>query len=472
MAGKHLLQGLIKWSMREPWVDRFEQTLEDHLAPTCDETGLEIDEIAPTIGEELFMSTVWACAFEDFLTREFDDGENATDDYLKRRGWKETASVRTYMAALRNSTMSLYEVSDVVRDSSFRARDLIRGGEPVLVSERAATRSLKPWDRIAARVVQVGSRTQICGGVLVFEHETAEALLEGWRGYRNLSKDEKRALAKDAVGESFDDETIADLSPTEMLRTSGSIFTTFWLTDLIDQVREPSIPELRNADGHELVLCEVRYPIARGTTADDVRSVLEARSEFSPASATSWNWLSPGKPTAPPRDAEEQSQESLTFETWHEDGRLVLGNVGLEERALVLAVNSVKRSEIGRALLSEILGGRIGKPSVKTESIEQIMASRHAAAPHKLDIPEDEPRAIIHNQLDRHYRDVLDQPVPMLGGETPRAAVKTDSGRIKVVDWLKMMENRTAKSAEPDSPMATYSFGWLWTELGISDLRR
>ena len=74
--------------------------------------------------------------------------------------------------------------------------------------------------------------------------------------------------------------------------------------------------------------------------------------------------------------------------------------------------------------------------------------------------------------VDGHYRDVLDQPVPMLGGETPRAAVKTDSGRIKVVDWLKMMENRTAKSAEPDSPMATYSFGWLWTELGINDLRR
>ena len=68
--------------------------------------------------------------------------------------------------------------------------------------------------------------------------------------------------------------------------------------------------------------------------------------------------------------------------------------------------------------------------------------------------------------LDRHYRDALDQPVRMLGGETPRAAVKTDSGRIKLVEWLKMMENRTARSADPNSPMANYSFGWLWTELG------
>ena len=127
MANKHKLEGLIKWSMRERWADRFEQVLEDHLMPTCEETGLEINDVVAAIGEDLFMSTVWACAFEDFLTREFDDGENAIDDYLKRRGWKETASVRTYMAALRNSTMSLYEVGDIVRGTSFRARDLIRG---------------------------------------------------------------------------------------------------------------------------------------------------------------------------------------------------------------------------------------------------------------------------------------------------------------------------------------------------------
>ena len=54
--------------------------------------------------------------------------------------------------------------------------------------------------------------------------------------------------------------------------------------------------------------------------------------------------------------------------------------------------------------------------------------------------------------MDRHYCDVLDQPVPVLGGETPRAAVKTDSGLIKVVEGLKMMENRTAKSADRDGP--------------------
>jgi hypothetical protein len=90
----------------------------------------------------------------------------------------------------------------------------------------------------------------------------------------------------------------------------------------------------------------------------------------------------------------------------------------------------------------------------------------------QLDIPEEESCAIIHDHVDRHYRSVLDQPIPMLGGESPRAAVRTESGRIKVADWLKMIENRTARSAVHDSAMANYSFGWLWTELGIDELRR
>ena len=470
MASKHLLQGLIKWSTRKRWADEFEQVFEDHLMPVCAETGLEIDDIVSMIGEDLFMSTVWACAFEDFLTREF-DGANAVDDYLKRRGWKETASVRAYMAALRDSAMSLYEVSDIVRDTSFRARDLVRGGEPILIRERSATRSLKPWDRIAARVVQVGPQMQICGGVLVFEHDTADAFLEAWHGLGKLSKDERRQLAIEVFGHEVRDGEIADLSPTEKLRASGSIFTSFWLIEMIDRVRNPALADLRNAEGDELMACEARYRLTPGTTADDIRAVLETRPELRPSSATSWNWISREEPCKAVR-ANKRSKKAMTFETQLDDGVLVLGNVDLEDEALVLAVNSEERCETGCTLLSAILGKHVGQVSIRTESIEQMMESHRAAIPHQLDIPDEERCAIIHDYMDRHYHDVLDQPVPMLGDKTPRAAVKTKKGRTKVVDWLKMMENRTAKSANPHDPMANYDFGWLWTELGISELRR
>ena len=64
--------------------------------------------------------------------------------------------------------MSLYEVSEMVPGKSFLARDLIRGGDPVKVSEGTATNTLKQWDRIAARIVPVLGKTVLAGGLLPF----------------------------------------------------------------------------------------------------------------------------------------------------------------------------------------------------------------------------------------------------------------------------------------------------------------
>jgi len=466
MARRHLLEGLMKWATREPWRDRFEAVLEDHVLPTCDETGLEFDDIVETLGEDLFMSAVWACAFEDLLTREFEDGSNIVDDYLKRRGWKETASVRAYIAALRDSVVSLYEVSDVVLDESFRARDLVRGGEPVLISERSATRTLKQWDRFAGRVVQVGQRTQISGAVLPFEYETSEDLIKGLRSIGKLTRKEKKELAK-VIGKDFDPAVIDNLSETERLGAVSSMFTTCWLLDAIDRTK-PEMPDLRNADGDEVLQCTVSYPLADGTADADVRVALDSCADLRPATATHWNWIRREKRAAASA-ARARPSKSLTIETTRDDGALVLGGVELDGRTLVLSVNSLERSERGIELLSAILGERVGQPLVVTETVEQMLASRNAGAPRPVDLSEEEQRAIVHDYLDRHYRDTLDQPVPSLGNKSPRAAVKTASGRAKVADWLKMMENRTAKS---DGAMASYSFDWMWTELGIAELRR
>jgi hypothetical protein len=156
----------------------------------------------------------------------FHDGSNVVDDYLKRKGWKEGASTRAHMAALRTSVMSLYEVSDIVRDTSFRARDLVRGGEPVLISEQSATRSLEQWDRIATRVVQVGSRTQISGAVLPFDRDASEELLKSLGKLAKRAKKEKRKFS-DLIGRGVDDPAIAkEFSETAVLRAVTPTITT------------------------------------------------------------------------------------------------------------------------------------------------------------------------------------------------------------------------------------------------------
>ncbi|WP_275187204.1 hypothetical protein [Bradyrhizobium sp. CSA112] len=330
---------------REEWRDQFEAVLEEHVLPTCEETDLEPGDILSIVGKDLFMSTVWACAFEDMLTREFDDGSNIVDDYLKHRGWKETATVRAYITALRNSVVSLYEVSDVVLDKSFRARDLVRGGDPVLISERSATRSLKQWDRFAGRVIQVGQQAQISGAVLPYEYETSEDLIEGLRSMGKLTRKEKQALARE-IGEDFDPVAIARLSETQRLRAVSAVFTTYWLLDAIDRTLQPKTPDLRNTDGDELKQCTACYPLANGTAEDDIRTALDSCADLRPVTATQWNWVRP-KTRAVAAAARARPSKSLTIESTCDDGALSLGSLELNGRTLVLSVNSLERSEQG-----------------------------------------------------------------------------------------------------------------------------
>ena len=74
--------------------------------------------------------------------------------------------------------------------------------------------------------------------------------------------------------------------------------------------------------------------------------------------------------------------------------------------------------------------------------------------------------------MDRHYRETLDQPVGALNEQTPREAAKTPKGRRMLVDWLKFIENHSGQQPDPNDPMATYDFAWLWAELGVERLRK
>ena len=84
-------------------------------------------------------------------------------------------------------------------------------------------------------------------------------------------------------------------------------------------------------------------------------------------------------------------------------------------------------------------------PLVERQSIEQMMASsREHSEQDIVRLPPDEERSIVQALTD-HFRKTLDEPIPALGGQTPRKAVKTAKGRKKVIAWLNMLENQSAR---------------------------
>jgi hypothetical protein len=468
------LSGLIKWLGREEWRGSFEEVLNQHLGPACESAGIEFDEIAEILGDHHFMM-LWACAFEDFLTRDCEpDGRNIVDDYLKRRGWKEPVANRQYMAALRASAMSLYEVSDIIPGRSFLARDLVRGGEPIRISERTATKSLTTWDRIGARVVELNGKLIIAGGLLPFTHEASEEVIRVLTAAKKRMRRELKKFAKELeapAATDLDDGTIDAI----VLAGSAPLITNVWLDDVLSTVLNPSLPTMVNSDGDEIVFCEARYPLVHAASRDVVRSRLRDVPALREASETVWNWVDtkitpPGRRgarTAPKSKAEQSYQVTL------EDEATVLGTVELAENAVVLTTNSSARAERGQALLASALGELVRTPLTKIETVEQVMASRQPdAVDPSNEIPPDVQAEVMRVALDKHYQQILDQPVAMLGDITPRAAAKTKKGREKLVAWLKFLENQTKRHHGTGDPLGSYDFTWMWAELGVADLRR
>ncbi|MDX8483126.1 hypothetical protein RFN28_32440 [Mesorhizobium sp. VK24D] len=260
MPTSHDLSGLMKFLARDEWRECFEAVLNEHFGPVLDEGEGEFEDLAEVVGDYWTMA-LWGCAFEDFLTQDFEgEPSNMVDEYLKRRGWKESAQSRAYMVALRTSAMSLYEVSDVVPGTSFMARDLIRGGEPIAVSEGTATKTLKQWDRLAARIVPVMGKNVMAGGVLPFTPQATETLFDGLRGLFGKRNAKKLPAIKD-----------------DELQAAAFMFTLSWLFDTLGRAAGP---RLQNTDGDEIVFHNVRFPLVAGVKTGGHRGPIEQYSSL------------------------------------------------------------------------------------------------------------------------------------------------------------------------------------------------
>jgi len=461
MARAHSLEGLMAWSRRPEWRERFQETLARHVAAACKKFAVPSDDLPELLGP--MGGNLFGCAFEDFLTLE-EDGQNVVDDYLKRRGWNEGPSDRAYMEGLRHSVMSLYEASDIVPGKSVLVRDLVRGGDPVRVTEGTATRTLRQWDRIAARLIPTGAGTVFSGGLLPLDTALATKVLASLRRVLRQARSETRRMMR-AQGHAFDETILREAtSETALLCKSAFLITNHWLDFTLQRMLSPKLPQFANSEGDPLVFLTASYPLDPAATPAELRKRLATLPALRPEGRNFWNWLAE-KDSRPPR-----RHTGPSFVSTMEDGSLVLGTLELKGRKLMLQVNSHPRLARARALIDPLLAGLVREPKIRTETPAQLKDSKRAPPPEP-PLPPAEERRIVHASLERHYRETLDLPIPALGNLSPRDAARTAKGRAKVADWLKMLENHTARQ-DPESPMGSYDFAWMWEELGLSDRRR
>ena len=446
MAERNDISGLLAFISREgDWRERLQDVVAEHLMPALEEFEIDQDGLADLLGEQ-WSGVLWGCGFEDFLGQHYEDG-NIVDLYLKRRGWKETALNRAYFTALRDAPVSLYEVSDVQPGTSMVLRDLLSDAASVTVREKSATRTLKQWDRIAVRVVPERDHHVISGALLPFRSEAVDFLFAGLRDALKLKKRDALRLTR------------------EQLLGCAPIFTSAWLFIEIDRALTPAQPQFTNSDGDDVLFHDLRYPLASGVTQKAVAERLDRVKGFLPEGPKFWNWLATRKGRG------GKAGGGIMLDTQME-GATVLGSLELKGKTLLVTVNSAERTAKVQTLIGAAAGDLLKSPLTTIRTVDQMRADqrREGSREEADEIPPEIARQLMRDHLDKHYRETLDAPIPALGGKSPRQAVRTAAGRAKVIEWLKMLENRSA--GQGDGRIAEYDFGWMWVELGLQEHRK
>ena len=456
------IKNLMAWAGRPDWSNEQDTVFAEHLNQASDRMGTSLDELDRQLGESGSTHMLVGIIFEDFISRRIPpDDRNIIDDYLKRRGWRESVIGRRYLQQLRDSLLSLYEIVDISPGNYCDVRDMVRGGEPVRVYEHMATQSLVKWDTIAARVLKTGKKHIFSGGILPFTREAAQDLLNVLDNTRTKSKKELHRLVGKAAADAAQSQGKLD---TQLLQQSCPVFSQVWLLGSLDRLQAP-LPELINRDGEELVFTETRFPVEEHHRQEIIQR-LDATAEWERDSVDepSWIWFMEGVSTAKPK-------QGIGIETLQDGQRPISGTLELKSGTLIFTANSMQRTERGKANLSTLLDGLIGSPLSKIQTPESLMAEHDEQleqdSSEKTDpIDPEVSSKIIQDYLDNHYRNILDQPIPMLDGKSPRQCTRSKKGRKKVIEWLKSLENNEHHRAASQG-QKPYDSTWMWVDLGL-----
>ena len=386
-------QNLMNWSSRDDWREPRQQIFDAHIATILDRFDLDDDELAEFLGDENYTALL-NFAIEDFVAGRFgDEDRNIIDDYLKRRGWRESVPGKHYLRALRDAWPSLYEVVEVNPGRNLVVKDLIDGGPTLTLDDKLASSAATPGDRIATRVVTVNKKRYLSDVVLTFSRQGAEEVLVELAESKSAIGEGSEAEAERAAA---DEDSGEDKRRKFLLFARPCILTLAWVEDVVDGTTFSPF-EASEPDGGEFGLIQVRFPL-RGDL-DEIEDRLDECFELDRDSLEdlSWTWVpceeddddddDEGVLTAEEweqadriLEADLDGEDDLADEAWEDEAawepgeRLPLANIVLEDGTLYLNVNFEQLAERGRDMLAKLLDDLVGPPVIDTVSLEQLLA--------------------------------------------------------------------------------------------------
>lgn len=340
--------------------------------------------------------------------------------------WDDLApQERSLLAAWERSRLGVYEVVALRPGEGVTLLDVFTG-ERLDVAEKGISRSLHKYDLLFTRPLQVfGTHSLSVAGLVIprsWKRMLESLLRHELHRYRHRHP---------------------DAGWEEFFRRRAHRVNRLLVDLFLDRPR----PRFKTTGGEDLLLCRAWFDVldrAALTGALAAASSLRPLGAGPDGTAAAWAWC--GVAGTP------------------EEG-IVLGEVRLIGSRLRLQCLSRGRLRAGKRFLAGLLGGLVRH---RIDDLRRPEAFRQArllggdAEP----LPPDA-ASVVRQFLQSYYRRWVDEPVPALGGRSPRQACASPEGRLQVVELLKFLENMEEKKKRAGQPFVEVNL--IRRELGLPE---
>lgn len=343
-------------------------------------------------------------------------------------GPRLSSGQRDWIEQLARRPLRLYDVTDAKPGEGITLCDAIDTGQPpVFVTEHTGSHSLRPGMQIAARLIEAGGEHLISGALYVYAPPVGRAL-------------QTRLQAVAADEEMFDEDRPL---------FTGLAIVEHWLAQFLLPAPLPDFVDA--ASGEPMLLTTDHYDVASWPTLE---AALAAQPDVEGSAEHGWSRLVEGD------DGLMRPVASV--------------NPGPERKRVSVFYKTAGHAERGRPWFEQIAGDAVRFVIREVSDPKGLLQDRealaHAAQGTAPSMPEGiDPAALadaLAGAIRRTYANWADEPVPALGGRTPRQAIATPAGLERVKGLLRSYEDGEADAAKSQQRSAI-SYQFLWDALGI-----
>ncbi len=298
----------------------------------------------------------------------------------------------------------------------------IFSGERFAVTETTASRRLIKYDLVYTRLLKVFETHTISGDLVGIPRTWGESL-RAW-----FDRERTRYFQRHP-GTTY----------REFMKARTHSLHRF----IVRRTVNPVLPKLM-IDGEQFVFAKATFGVRDYVAVVDAlrRSRVFRETGEGGSGKLLFSWSE--QPTAREAESEGAAKEASLESDVGQGFRRVLGTVELKGDLLVLETQSRKRLASGKALLRGLLGEMVVHRADSFMDPAQALAfaapwAEGASAPAEL--PLEIQQQIVTKAMDDHYHRWVDQPLPGLGGLTPREVYARAEGRAALEAVLRDIEN-------------------------------